>query len=219
MELVGEQVIPAPREAVWSALNDPSVLSRCIPGCEAVERISDNETHARVAVKIGPVRARFSGKILLTDVDAPAGCTFSFEGSGGAAGFAKGRSVVTLAEAGEGTRLSYSVEASVGGKLGQVGGRLVDSSAKKMADEFFGAFRATMSAPPAAEAAPGEAVTGEAVTGVEAPPAAAPAAAAAPATAAATPQSTLDALRPEIHRAFWFLFGALAGFLACRFLP
>src|ERR1035437_203028 len=140
MELTGEQLVRAPRQQVWEALNDPTILSRCIPGCEEVNKVSDSEMHTRVAVKVGPVRARFSGRIFMTDVVAPSSCTLTFEGSGGAAGFAKGRSVVKLTDAGSGTRLAYSVEASVGGKLGQIGGRLIDSSAKKMADEFFAAF-------------------------------------------------------------------------------
>ncbi len=137
MELTGEQIIRAPRQTVWDALNDPAILARCVPGCEEIQKISDTEMHTRVTLKIGPVRARFAGKILMSDVNMPSSCTLTFEGSGGAAGFAKGRSGVRLTEEGQGTRLSYSVEASVGGKLGQIGGRLIDSSAKKMADEFF----------------------------------------------------------------------------------
>ena len=132
MELHGEQIIRAPRQQVWEALNDPVILSRCIPGCEEITKVSDSETHTRVALKIGPVRARFSGKIFMTDVVDASACTLTFEGAGGAAGFAKGRSGVTLSDEAQGTRLSYSVEASVGGKLGQIGGRLIDSSAKKM---------------------------------------------------------------------------------------
>ena len=140
MELNGEQIVRAPRQQVWDALNDPTILSRCIPGCEEVTKVSESETHTRVAVKIGPVRARFSGKIFMTDVVITSGCTLTFEGTGGAAGFAKGVSRVTLTDEGVATRMTYSVEASVGGKLGQIGGRLIDSSAKKMADEFFAAF-------------------------------------------------------------------------------
>ena len=140
MELNGEQIVRAPRQQVWNALNDPTILSRCIPGCEEVTKVSESEMHTRVAVKIGPVRARFSGKIFMTDVLVISGCTLTFEGSGGAAGFAKGISRVTLTDEGVATKLTYSVEASVGGKLGQIGGRLIDSSAKKMADEFFAAF-------------------------------------------------------------------------------
>ncbi len=146
MELNGERVITAPRQKVWDALNDPSILSSCIPGCEEVKKISETETHTRVMLKVGPVRARFTGKILMTDLEAPSRCTLKFEGAGGVAGFAKGRSEVALSDEGEGTRLSYSVEAAVGGKLGQIGGRLIDSSAKKMADEFFAAFDGALAA-------------------------------------------------------------------------
>lgn len=207
MELAGEQVIRAPRQKVWEALNDPGVLSRCIPGCESVERISDSETHARVAVKVGPVRAKFLGKILLSDVDPPNRCTLNFEGSGGPAGFARGKSVVILGDEQADTRLMYSVEASVGGKLGQIGGRLIDSSARKMADDFFAALRQDLAPePPAPE--------------VEAPipghePAAAPSAATAPPVPRSAPAG---ALMPELQRAFWFIFGAGVGLLICRLL-
>jgi carbon monoxide dehydrogenase subunit G len=138
MELSGQQIVAAPRQAVWEALNDPRALYECIPGCEDIEKISGAETRVRVAVKLGPVRARFTGKMLMSDVTPAERCTLTFEGAGGAAGFAKGFSRVELSDEGSATKLTYSVEASVGGKLGQIGGRLIDSSAKKMADEFFG---------------------------------------------------------------------------------
>ena len=140
MELQGEQIIRATRERVWQALNDPAVLVKCVPGCESIDKVSDTETHARMLAKIGPVRARFDGKITMSEIEVPAGCTLSFEGSGGAAGMAKGKSVVTLLEQPDGTCLRYTVQASVGGKLGQIGGRLIDASARKMADDFFRAF-------------------------------------------------------------------------------
>ena len=152
MELQGEQVIGATRARVWHALNDPAVLMQCIPGCEALDRISPTESHARMLAKVGPVRARFNGRILMSNIVAPSGCTLSFEGSGGAAGIAKGSSTVSLLEHGDATRLVYSVQASVGGKLGQIGGRLIDASAKKMADDFFRAFNEKLS--PASAAAP-----------------------------------------------------------------
>jgi carbon monoxide dehydrogenase subunit G len=137
MELSGQQIVAAPRHAVWNALNDPHTLMQCIPGCEDIEKVSDEETRVRVALKLGPVRARFVGKLVMSDVTPAARCTLAFEGVGGPAGFAKGSSRVELLDQGENTRLTYSVEASVGGKLGQIGGRLIDSSAKKMADDFF----------------------------------------------------------------------------------
>nr|WP_316641798.1 carbon monoxide dehydrogenase subunit G [uncultured Roseateles sp.] len=152
MELNGDILITATRERVWQALNDPQVLLASIPGCEEVKQLSPTETHVRVLIKLGPVRARFVGKILMSEVRANEGCVLNFEGSGGAAGFAKGRSTVSLASEGAGTRLSYTAEASVGGKLGQIGGRMIDASAKQTADQFFQAFSAQLGAPVAAAA-------------------------------------------------------------------
>ncbi|MBU3567169.1 CoxG family protein [Polynucleobacter alcilacus] len=140
MELNGEQLIAAPIPAVWEGLNDIDVLAKSIPGCEEISRISPEEIHAKVMFKIGPVRARFSGKLLLSDVIPNQSCSMSFEGSGGAAGFAKGRSRVELKQAEGGTLVSYTTEASIGGKLGQIGGRLISASAKKIADDFFQKF-------------------------------------------------------------------------------
>jgi carbon monoxide dehydrogenase subunit G len=140
MELNGEQLIAAPIPAVWEGLNDIDVLAKSIPGCEEISRISPEEIHAKVMFKIGPVRARFSGKLLLSDVIPNQSCSMSFEGSGGAAGFAKGRSRVELKQAEGGTLVAYTTEASIGGKLGQIGGRLISASAKKIADDFFQKF-------------------------------------------------------------------------------
>ena len=151
MELTGAMLIAAPREKVWDALNDPNVLVHCIPGCEEVQQISPTETHTRVLLKMGPVRARFVGKILMSEIRPAEGCTLNFQGSGGAAGFARGTSVVTLASEGEGTRLQYSATASVGGKLGQIGGRMIDASAKQMAEQFFSALQAQLAGVPAIE--------------------------------------------------------------------
>lgn len=140
MDMTGEYRIPAPREAVWRALNDPEVLKASIPGCESVEKLSDTEFQAKVTAAVGPVKARFGGKVTLSDIDPPNGYTISGEGQGGAAGFAKGGAKVKLAPDGEGTLLSYQVTASVGGKLAQVGSRLIDGVSKKMAEEFFTRF-------------------------------------------------------------------------------
>ena len=140
MELNGEQFIAASVPAVWRGLNDVAVLGKAIPGCEAIERISPEEVHAKVMFKIGPVCARFAGKLLLSDVIEEKSCSMAFEGSGGAAGFAKGRSRVELISAEGGTLVSFTTEASIGGKLGQIGGRLISASAKKIADDFFEAF-------------------------------------------------------------------------------
>jgi carbon monoxide dehydrogenase subunit G len=123
------------------ALNDPVVLTACIPGCEAVEQVGPLEKTARMRVKVGPVRAKFSGRILMSDVIEAERCAMTFEGSGGAAGMARGRSQVELSDEGVNTRLHYTVQASVAGKLGLVGGRMIDGAAKQMADQFFNAFQ------------------------------------------------------------------------------
>jgi hypothetical protein len=151
MELVGEVAIPASRERVWDALNDRAVLQSCIPGCEELVDESPTVRKARVMVKVGPVRARFNGRMTLTESEAPQRCVLGFEGSGGAAGMASGRSQVELHEDGGGTRLTYAVKAAVGGRLGQIGGRMIDASAKQLADQFFDALRAHL-APAAAPA-------------------------------------------------------------------
>lgn len=140
MDMTGEYRIPAPREAVWKALNDPDVLKQCIPGCDELEKKSDTEFAAKVTAKVGPVKAKFGGNVKMSDLDPPNGYTISGEGSGGAAGFAKGGAKVALADDGGATILSYTVNATVGGKLAQIGSRLIDSTAKKMANEFFGKF-------------------------------------------------------------------------------
>ena len=141
MELTGDVVINAARARVWMALNDPAVLTACIPGCEAVEQVGPLEKTARMMVKVGPVRAKFSGRILMSDVIEAERCAMTFEGSGGAAGMARGRSQVSLSDEGENTRVHYTVQASVAGKLGLVGGRMIDGAAKQMADQFFNAFQ------------------------------------------------------------------------------
>lgn len=140
MDMSGSYDIPAPRDAVWAALNDIDVLKACIPGCETITRHSDTELEATVSAKVGPVKAKFTGAVTLSDIDPPNGYTISGEGKGGAAGFAKGGAKVSLAEAEDGTTLSYVVNANVGGKLAQIGSRLIDSTAKKMADQFFSKF-------------------------------------------------------------------------------
>jgi len=140
MDMNGEYRIPAPRQRVWEALNDPETLGRCIPGCESIQKTSDTTMSAVVQAKVGPVSARFTGDVTLEDIDPPNGYTIRGEGKGGVAGFAKGTARVALADDGDGTLLTYKVEAQVGGKLAQVGARLVAGTIKKMADEFFGTF-------------------------------------------------------------------------------
>ena len=148
MEMTGEYRINAAREAVWAALNDPEVLKACIPGCQEIEKTSDTGFTAKVKAKVGPVSATFNGAVTLSDLNPPESYTISGEGKGGAAGFAKGGAKVKLAEDGAETLLSYEVEAQVGGKLAQIGSRLIDGTAKKMAEQFFGAFAEHVGGPP-----------------------------------------------------------------------
>ena len=153
MEIKGEYKIAAPREKVFAALNDPEVLKACIPGCESLDKVSDTEMTAKVRLRIGPVSATFNGKVTLSDIDAPNGYKISGEGQGGVAGFAKGGAVVTLTEDGADTVLAYNADAQVGGKIAQVGARLITGTARKLADEFFGKFATMINSPsPAAVA-------------------------------------------------------------------
>jgi hypothetical protein len=152
MDMTGERRIPAPRERVWQALNDPDVLKASIPGCESLEKLSDQEMKATAAVKVGPISARFTGRVELSEIDPPNGYRISGEGQGGVAGFAKGGATVRLADAEDGlTLLSYEVKAQVGGKLAQLGARLIDATAKQMADAFFTRFAEQVATPTATE--------------------------------------------------------------------
>lgn len=183
MEMTGEYKIPAPRQQVWEALNDPEVLATCIPGCQELNKESDTELSATVKSKVGPVSATFKGKVTLSDIDAPNGYKISGEGTGGVAGFAKGGAEVKLADDGDGTLLTYTATGQVGGKLAQIGSRLIDSTAKKMAGEFFGKF---------AEVVGGDNATTEA---------SASAATATPAAAEPTPAATPSAAAPAAPEA------------------
>jgi carbon monoxide dehydrogenase subunit G len=172
MEINGEYRIAAPRQTVWEGLNDPEVLKQCIPGCEEIEKTSDTEMSAKVKAKVGPVSAKFAGTVTLSNLNPPESYTISGEGKGGAAGFAKGSADVALEEDGAETILRYTATAQVGGKLAQIGSRLIKGTADKMANDFFGTFSevvaagapevlATEEAPAAAEeAAPAVAETG-----------------------------------------------------------
>ena len=153
MQITGSFSVPAPRRRVWEGLNDPEVLRQCIPGCEELARLSATEFAGKVVTKIGPVKASFGGKVKLSDLDPPNGYTISGEGTGGVAGFAKGSAKVKLSDEGAGTKLDYAVEASVGGKLAQIGGRLVEAAANQTAQEFFTRFTAAMGGAPVAAAA------------------------------------------------------------------
>ena len=177
MDMSGERRIPAPRQRVWDALNEPEMLRAAIPGCESVTRTAEDAFEAKVALKIGPMAAKFGGKVKLENINAPASYTITGEGNGGAMGFAKGGADVALEEVGPNeTLLRYTVKAQVGGKMAQLGARLIDSTAKQMADQFFDRFAAAVAPPPPAEVpAPAEAV------------AAAPAAPAAPRAPATRP--------------------------------
>jgi uncharacterized protein len=146
MTMTGEVLLPASREQVWAKLNDPQVLKACIPGCEQLDMTSQTEFQAVATVKVGPVKARWKGKVRLSDLDPPNSYRISGEGEGGVAGFAKGGAKVSLADQDGGTRLSYDVEAQIGGKLAQLGQRLINSAAKKTADDFFEKFAAAVAA-------------------------------------------------------------------------
>lgn len=147
MELKGEQHIPLEREAVWAALNDPALLKASIPGCESIDETAENEYAVTMLAAIGPVKARFKGKLAVSEMCPPESYTLTFEGSGGAAGFGKGGAKVALASVEGGTLLSYQANAQVGGKIAQVGSRLIDGVAAKMAAEFFTRFKAALAAP------------------------------------------------------------------------
>jgi len=156
MELNGERRIPAPIETTWAALNDPAILRACITGCESLEKTGDDAYTVVVALKVGPVNARFKGNLRMSNVTPPSGYTIAFDGQGGVAGFGKGSADVTLtAEGAAATRLAYVARATVGGKLAQIGSRLIDATAAKISEEFFRAFEARLTAPAPAGAAPG----------------------------------------------------------------
>jgi carbon monoxide dehydrogenase subunit G len=140
MEMNGSREVPASVETTWNALNDPEVLKACIAGCESIDKVSDNEYQAAMTARVGPVSAKFSGRIVLSDIVAPKSYTINFNGQGGAAGFANGQAQVELSPAGSGTRIDYKAKAQIGGKLAQIGSRLVDGAAAKIADDFFGRF-------------------------------------------------------------------------------
>lgn len=145
MDMTGEQIIPQTQDVTWKALNDTQVLKACIPGCESIEQSGDNEYEIVMTAKVGPVSAKFKGKMTLSDIVAPQSYKLAFEGSGGVAGFAKGEATVHLSPQDSGTKLAYTANAMIGGKLAQVGSRLIDGVAKKIAGEFFTEFNKKVS--------------------------------------------------------------------------
>ena len=165
MEMTGEQLIPLAQADVWRGLNDPEILKSCIAGCEAVDKTAENEYRIALTASVGPVKAKFTGKLSLSDLDPPNSYAITFEGSGGAAGFAKGGATVKLTTEGSSTRLNYAAKANIGGKLAQIGSRLVDGVAQKMANDFFVKFNDVMGkssgAGPATAEATGEGASDE----------------------------------------------------------
>lgn len=210
MRLESSRQLPVSQERAWNALNDLDVLKRCIPGCESLTQTSDGVLDAVVVMRIGPVGAKFGGKVTLEDVDAPKSYRLVFAGQGGAAGFAKGEARVELvAESVTSCELRYTSEAAVGGKLAQVGSRLIESSAKKLAEEFFTRFETSLVPPAVAIAAPE-------IGGVTVP---APAAnSPAPATAPTQPPATTVSAAPAPNPVNWWLAGALAATLVALIL-
>jgi carbon monoxide dehydrogenase subunit G len=183
MEIKGERIIPAKRPVVWAALNDPGVLQRSIPGCETIEKVSDTELNATLTLKVGPVKAKFKGNVKLVDLMPPQQYTIVGEGQGGVAGFGKMKATVTLTEVDGGTQLNYLADAQVGGKLAQVGSRLIEGTATKLAQEFFDAFEKNV-VPTAGVAGGDETLPPAAGTAIDA---------AGDASAAPTPATPADA--------------------------
>jgi carbon monoxide dehydrogenase subunit G len=216
MKMNGEQLVAAPQKRVWEALNNPDVLMQCIPGCQSLEKEADDRLKAVVAIKIGPIGAKFNGTVTLSELDPPNSYVISGEGQGGTAGFAKGGAKVSLVGEGDGTRLTYTVDAEVGGRLAQVGGPIIDATAKQLAGVFFRRFGEIV-AGPAATAEPISSAHGTARAAINVTsslPASLP---------AATPIGGLPAAfsaRLKVERApgafYWIVtlfLAALAGFL------
>jgi carbon monoxide dehydrogenase subunit G len=214
MELEASRVLPAPREAVWTALNDPETLRRCIPGCESLDRGEDGTLSARMTAKVGPVSAKFAGTVALHDLVPPESYRLAFQGQGGAAGFAKGEAWVRLeAMPDGGTTMHYRSKASVGGKLAQVGARLVDASARKLADDFFERF--------AKEVSPATGAAGPAGAVPPSQPAPLPAQAAGsamPAGAATPATSATSAATAGRSRTAWIVAAIVAAALVAWWL-
>ena len=219
MDMTGEYRLNASREAVYDALNDPEILKQCIPGCQEIEKTSDTEMTAKVVAKVGPVKAKFAGAVTLSDLNRPESYTISGEGKGGAAGFAKGGAKVRLEPDGTGTLMHYEVHADIGGKLAQLGSRLIDGTAKKMAKDFFETFASLVDGQSAAAeeaASPAPAALEEAPPAPTAAPAAtsepekAPESVKAPAPTAAPQPEKSGGLSPVVWVAGVILLAAVA---------
>ena len=201
MKMNGEFRVPTDRKTVWQALNDPEVLKECLPGCQEIEKTSDTEMTATLTLKVGPVKATFAGGVTLSDIDPPNGYTLSGQGQGGAAGFASGGAKVRLVEEGAETVVQYEVDAKVGGKLAQIGSRLIDSTAKKLSKQFFDSLAEKLGGGEEAEAE--AAAEPEAAAPVQPAAPAEPEPAAAPADAPAEDAPAADAgpsLAPAAQR-------------------
>ncbi|MDR3376198.1 MAG: carbon monoxide dehydrogenase subunit G [Ancalomicrobiaceae bacterium] len=221
MEMTGEYRIPASRAEVWAALNDPDVLRVSIPGCEALDMVSPTDMTAKVVTKIGPVKASFSGRVKLENIKPPNGYTISGEGSGGVAGSAKGGADVTLTEDGDETVLSYSARAHVSGKLAQLGGRLIDATAKMMADQFFAKFSAVVVerlSPPAEADVPAGSNTAPEVTAAAAAPAMAASEAAPRRVASRVHSAAPISIASFIPGWVWAAGGLIVGLLIGKFI-
>ncbi len=192
MDFSGRYLIPAPPEAVWAALNDPEILKACIPGCERMEKTDDTHFDAAATLKIGPMKATFKAKVALENLDPPHRCTLRGEGQGGVAGFAKGEAEITLTPEGDGTVLTYNAKANIGGKLAQIGQRLIDGAAKQIADDFFARFTAAIAdaAAVGSAGASGEVVLDQMAPSIEPPPLIE--------TATPTPSGKREGVVPEI---------------------
>ncbi len=218
MDLSGEYRIPTSPQAAWDALNDPEVLKACIPGCRELQRVSDSEFSAVVTSKVGPISATFRGSVALQDLDPPRAYTLAGQGQGGAAGFAKMKSRVTLAEDAGATLLRYEAQAEVGGKLAAVGSRLVQAVAKKNADDFFAAFAARFGGEAVAPAAPGfETAPAAEVAAVAQPAAVAEATAPAARQSPALASTGVPTLAPWVIALIAGGCGVVLGFILGRF--
>lgn len=202
MEMQASRQLSVTQQQAWDALNDPEVLKVCIPGCNSIEPTGENQYAIALSVKIGPVSAKFNGTITLADIQAPESYTLSFEGKGGAAGFGKGNAKVTLTPNEQGCELGYTVQASVGGKIAQMGQRLIDGTAKSMADDFFKRFDNEMQRRFGAEASADDATNTDSA-GAAAPPAATRPAADASSSASTTPSTTTTAEKPSGKMPAW----------------